>query len=144
MQAGNHTFAIPHKPRPLALFKCPDSSQELSSSDGLLQPRKGQPDTHSSVRKVANTTSPEMRIAAMTPRHISPHSMNARPGNQSRLMVDNNLTLRNRKSSMKPDTRRRLQGGGRKLNLLPLSRPSKTVMHNVLQVLSSFTTTNTS
>eukprot|EP00971_Amphidinium_carterae_P245483 4874683-Amphidinium_carterae.1 len=86
MKAGNHTFAITTQPGGLALFKRSDGGQKLSTTNGLLEPRKGQPDTFTSVSVVANPTTTEVRVAATMARTIRPHNVDTRPGHQSRFM----------------------------------------------------------
>eukprot|EP00971_Amphidinium_carterae_P079507 1573213-Amphidinium_carterae.1 len=75
MKAGNHTFAITNKPFGFAIFKRPNSSQKLRSIDRLLEPRKGQPNTFTSVSVVANSAPSEMRITTVPARAIRPHSV---------------------------------------------------------------------
>eukprot|EP00971_Amphidinium_carterae_P016730 330166-Amphidinium_carterae.1 len=87
VKAGDHTFAITNKRFRPALFKHSDGSQELSSIDGLLQPRKGQPNTFTSVTVVANATSTKVRIATASARTIRPRRVNDDPGDQSRFVV---------------------------------------------------------
>eukprot|EP00971_Amphidinium_carterae_P142135 2815300-Amphidinium_carterae.1 len=60
-----------------------DHGQKLGSIDGLLEPHW--PDTFTSVSVVANNPVTTMvRVAAVTTRAISPHSVDTRLGNRSR------------------------------------------------------------
>eukprot|EP00971_Amphidinium_carterae_P080437 1591696-Amphidinium_carterae.1 len=59
-----HTFAITNQPGRLAFVKRSDRSQKLCSIDRLLEPRKGQPDTFTSVSIVANPTTAKVRVAS--------------------------------------------------------------------------------
>eukprot|EP00971_Amphidinium_carterae_P014980 295859-Amphidinium_carterae.2 len=87
VQAGNHTLAIANPPSRLALFKRSDSGQKLRLIDRLLEPRKGQPDAFTSVSVIPNPTTAKERIVAVTARTICPHSVDTRPGNQSRFIM---------------------------------------------------------
>eukprot|EP00971_Amphidinium_carterae_P076932 1519794-Amphidinium_carterae.1 len=103
MKAGNHTFAIANQPSRLALLERSDNSQKLCP---MLEPQQGQPDTFTSVN-VTNPTPTKVWIAIVSSRSISPHSVDtkrSKPGNQSRLMINQHLLSRSRQQTMKFNT----------------------------------------
>eukprot|EP00971_Amphidinium_carterae_P198295 3935448-Amphidinium_carterae.1 len=94
--------------------------------DRLLKPRKGHPDTFTSVRLVANSTPTKVRVAAL---------------------IDQHLPFWSRQQTMQLNTRGgghcRIKNRGRNPNLPSHSAPSRTMMHNVLKILYNFPTANT-